>query len=205
LEDFLAGLRFGPFDLVGLFGLLVGVPSEAEEVALDVCPLFRLGRPVMTGERDAARVLRALEDLTNGNASIRLVVTDDRRHVLVSRADQVDEPPPDLRLEESEELAVAGVDRQEALLLAELALSADGVAGEDVARGGIDEPEDAGLAHVLDEEAGLVFVFVVTALALWSSSCVVRCTPRMAIELYGSALRTSANEAFASSTLPCST
>src|SRR5439155_6429716 len=151
LEDFLAGLRFGPFDLFGLLGVLVGVPSEAEEVALDVCPLFRLGRPVMTGERDAARVLRALEDLTNGNASIRLVVTDDRRHVLVSRADQVDEPPPDLRLEESEELAVAGVDRQEALLLAELALSADGVAGEDVARGGIDEPEDAGLAHVLDE------------------------------------------------------
>src|SRR5919204_1461306 len=132
LEDFLAGLLLDGLDLFRFFGLLVGVAPEAEEVALDVGALLCLGRPVVPGERDAAGVLRALEDLTNGNASVRLVVTDERRDVLISGPNEVDEAPPDLRLEEAQQLAVGGVHRQEALLLAQLALRANAVAGQDV-------------------------------------------------------------------------
>ena len=51
---------------------------------------------------------------------------------------------------------------------------------------------------------GWVRVVVVTDLPLWSRSAVMRWVPRMAMELYGSAFRTSANDTFASSSLPCS-
>src|SRR5881628_2418851 len=138
-----------------LVAFLIRIPPEAEEVALDVRPLLRLGRAVMPREGDPARVLDALQDLTNGNARVLLVVTDDRRHVLVASSDQIDEAPADLRLEEAEQLPVARVERQQALLLLELALRPGAVTGQDVRRRRVDQAEDAGLPHVLDEEPGL--------------------------------------------------
>src|SRR6266571_3547179 len=134
---------------------LVLVPPEAEEVAFDVRPFLRLGRAVMAREGDPARVLDALQDLTNGNARVQLVVTDDRRHVLVASSDQIDEAPADLRLEEPEQLPIARVERHQALLLLELAFRPGAVTGQDVRRRRVDQAEDAGLTHVLDEESGL--------------------------------------------------
>src|SRR5437870_1034470 len=138
-----------------LVAFLVRVPPEAEEVALDVRPFLRLGRAVVAREGDPAGVLDALQDLTNGNAGVLLVVTDDRRHVLVASSDQIDEAPADLRLQEPEQLPVARVERHQALLFLELAFRAGAVTGQDVRRRRVDQAEDAGLAHVLDEEARL--------------------------------------------------
>src|SRR5437867_6282895 len=138
-----------------LVAFFVRVPPEAGEVALDVRPFLRLGRAVVARAGDPARVLDALQDLTNGNARVLLVVTDDRRHVLVASSDQIDEAPADLRLEEAEQLPVARVERQQALLLLELALRPGAVTGQDVRRRRVDQAEDAGLPHVLDEEPGL--------------------------------------------------
>src|SRR6266446_2700709 len=59
-----------PTGLLLFFFLLVRVPPETEEVALDVRPFLRLGRAVVAREGDPAGVLDALEDLTNGNAGV---------------------------------------------------------------------------------------------------------------------------------------
>ena len=109
----------------------------------------------MAWERDPARVLGALEHFANRDARALRIGAHDRGDVLIPRAEEVDEAPPDLRLEEAEELAVARVDGEEAFLLAELALGARAVLREDVRRGGVHEPEDPGLPHVLDGEPGL--------------------------------------------------
>src|SRR5205085_11136718 len=101
------------------------------------------------------RVFWAREHLANRDTGIRRIVAHDRRDVLIARPDQVDQAPPDFRLEEPDEVAVAGVHGQKPLLLAQLALSAGAVLREDVGRSGIDQAEDAGLPHVLDEEPGL--------------------------------------------------
>src|SRR5207249_3059891 len=55
-----------------LVAFLIRIPPEAEEVALDVRPLLRLGRAVMPREGDPAGVLDALQDLTNGNARVAI-------------------------------------------------------------------------------------------------------------------------------------
>src|SRR5438309_1934288 len=111
--------------------------AEAEEVALDVRALLRLGRTVMAGERDALRVLGALERLADRDARVLLIVAHDRDHVLVAGVDEVEEPAADLRLEEPEQLAVPCVHGDEAVPLAELGLGAWGVLRHDLRRRGV--------------------------------------------------------------------
>src|SRR5216684_2191491 len=68
----------GRLGLVGLAVLaLLVLGAEAEEVALDVGALLRLGRPVVAGERDALRVLGALERFPDRDAGVLLVVAHD--------------------------------------------------------------------------------------------------------------------------------
>ena len=109
----------------------------------------------MAGERDALRVLGALERLADRDARVLLIVAHDRDHVLVAGVDEVEEPAADLRLEEPEQLAVPCVHGDEAVPLAELGLGAWGVLRHDLRRRGVDEPQDPGLTHVLDEESRL--------------------------------------------------
>ena len=106
-------------------------------------------------EGDALSVLGALERLADRDARVLLIVAHDRDHVLVAGVDEVEEPPADLRLEEPEQLAVPGVHGDEAVALAELGFGAGRVLRHDLRRCGVDEPQDPGLAHVLDEETRL--------------------------------------------------
>src|SRR5439155_17969459 len=121
----------------------------------NVRALLRLRRAVVSRERDAAGVFRAREHLANGDTGVRRIVAHDRRDVLIARPDQVDQAPPDFRLEEPDEIAVARVHSKKPFLLAQLALSAGTVLREDVGRSGVDQADDAGLPHVLDEDPGL--------------------------------------------------
>src|SRR2546423_606836 len=152
LEHFLCG---GGFLFDPLRAFLHLIPPLSGECAAGGRPLFRLRRAVVAWERDAARVLRAREHLADGDAGVRGVVAHDRRDVLVAGADEVDQAPSDLRLEETDQLTVARVHGEEPFLLPKLALSAGAVLREDVCRSRIDQTEDAGLTHVFDEEPGL--------------------------------------------------
>src|SRR5437868_12424388 len=141
-ERFLAGLHLverllgdGRLRLLDLFGLLVvHVVPVTEEGPAHVGALLRLGDAVVAGERDAARVLGALEHLADGDTRVLRIGAHDRRDVLIAGADQIDEPPSDLRLEEPDEIAVARVDREEPFLLAQVKLGARAELGEDVGR-----------------------------------------------------------------------
>src|SRR5438034_4123464 len=152
LEHFLGG-RGLFLDALGLF--LDLLPTVAEERAADVRPLLRLRRAVVARERDAARVLGAREDLADGHAGVRGVVAHDRSDVLIAGTQKIDETPPNLRLEEPDELAITSVYGEKPFLLAQLAFSAGAVFREGVGRSWGDQTEDARLSHVLDEEARL--------------------------------------------------
>src|SRR5438445_11674665 len=115
--------------LFGLFGLdlFVGVPAVAEERPAHVRPLLCLRGTVVAWERDPARVHGALEHLANRDARALRIGAHDRSAVLIPRAEEVDEGPPDLPLEEAQELAAARVDGGGAFPPAELALDARAV------------------------------------------------------------------------------
>src|SRR5205823_5731898 len=149
LLDRFFGRRRLLLDLFPLFLEVLFAGAVAEERAADVRALLRLSRAVMARERDPARVLGALRYLADRDAGVLRIGAHDRRDVLVASPEEIDEPPPDLGLEEPDELAVARMEREQAFLLAELALRAGAVFREDVLRGGVDHAEDPGLAHVL--------------------------------------------------------
>src|SRR5258708_31263630 len=89
-----------------VLGILVRFAREPEEVALDVGALLRFGGTVMAGERDALRVLGALERLADGDPRVLLIVAHDRHDVLVARLDEVEQPAAALRPQAPDDLSV---------------------------------------------------------------------------------------------------
>src|SRR2546430_1628256 len=86
--------------LLALLRLLFLFATEAEEVALDVRALLRLGRAVVAREGDALGVLGALERLADRDAGVLLIVAHDRDDVLVAGVEEIEEAAADPRLEE---------------------------------------------------------------------------------------------------------
>src|SRR5207247_2599201 len=152
-EDLLAGRLLGLLHFLDLaFLVCAAVP---EECAAHVGALLRLGGTVMAGEGDTARVLRAREDFADRDSRILRIGADERRDVLVPGPEEIYQASADLWLEEPDELSVARVHGEKALLLAKLALGPRAVFGEHVRRRWVDDAEDPGLPHILYEEPRL--------------------------------------------------